>query len=84
MTLAERFGDAQRRARQLDQRPSNHDLLDMYGLFKQASEGDVTGKRPPIFDVKGRAMYDAWSRHKGLSPAAAKEKYVALIDRLTG
>jgi len=84
MNLTERFGDARCRARTLTQRPSNQDLLDMYALFQQASEGDVSGKRPPILDIKGRAKFDAWSRRKGMSPADAQHEYVALIDRLQG
>jgi diazepam-binding inhibitor (GABA receptor modulator, acyl-CoA-binding protein) len=84
MMLAESFADAQHRAKSLARRPSNQDLLDLYSLFKQGTVGDVTGKRPRILDVKGRAMYDAWSRNRGISMAEAQREYVALVDRLRG
>ena len=57
-------------------------LLELYGLFKQATAGDVTGKRPGMLDFKGRAKYDAWSSRKGMSKAAAMDAYVAVVERL--
>ncbi len=84
MTLADSFAHAQRRAKSMVKRPSNQDLLDLYSLFKQGSVGDVTGKRPRLLDVKGRAMYDAWSRHRGMPMKEAQREYVALVDRLRG
>ena len=32
---------------------SNNDKLALYGLFKQATVGDVDTKKPGIFDQKG-------------------------------
>jgi len=56
--------------------------LQLYGLYKQATEGDVQGKRPGMLDIKGRAKYDAWTGRKGLSKDAAKTAYIALVARL--
>ena len=55
------FEDAKARVEGLASRPSNEELLQLYGLYKQATEGDVTGKRPGILDMVGRAKHDAWS-----------------------
>jgi diazepam-binding inhibitor (GABA receptor modulating acyl-CoA-binding protein) len=77
-----RFEDAKGRVEKLKARPSNEELLELYGLYKQATEGDVSGSRPGMLDVKGRAKYDAWSRRKGLSTEQAMKKYSALVDRL--
>ena len=57
-------------------------LLQLYGLYKQATEGDVSGKRPGLLDVKGRAKFDAWTERKGLSTEKARSEYVALVTRL--
>jgi len=84
MSLPEQFTDAQKRAKQLTARPNNQDLLDMYSLFKQGSEGNVSGKRPGMMDFKRRAMFDAWANKKGMSKIDAQSKYVALVDRLHG
>jgi acyl-CoA-binding protein len=78
------FDDAQARVKTLTERPSNQTLLELYALFKQGSEGDVSGKRPGMLDMKGRAKYDAWAKKKGLSREEAQAKYCALVDELTG
>jgi diazepam-binding inhibitor (GABA receptor modulating acyl-CoA-binding protein) len=60
----------------------NTDLLSLYGLFKQATVGDVSGSKPGMFDLKGKAKYEAWSQNKGLSKDKAMEKYIALVKKL--
>lgn len=82
MSADENFQEAQARVKQLSRTPSNQDLLELYALFKQGTQGDVQGSRPGMMDFKGRAKYDAWAGKKGMSPDAAKGAYVALVDRL--
>lgn len=82
MTLEERFQDAQARVQTLPARPSNATLLELYSLFKQATAGDVQGKRPGLLDPKGRAKWDAWAARQGLAREAAMKAYVELVDRL--
>ena len=76
------FTDAQARVKTLSTLPSTGDLLELYALFKQATAGDATGARPGMFDMKGRAKFDAWSGKKGISKDAAENQYVAIVDRL--
>lgn len=76
------FAAAQERVRTLKRRPGNDELLALYGLFKQATAGDVTGGRPGLFDPKGRAKFDAWAARKGTAAADAKKAYVALVAEL--
>lgn len=83
MSLDQKFQDAADRVKTLQKRPSNEDLLELYALFKQGSEGDVKGSRPGMLDLKGRAKYDAWATKKGTGRDAAQQAYVALVDRLT-
>jgi acyl-CoA-binding protein len=78
----DRFADAKARVEKLETRPSNDQLLDLYGLYKQSTEGDVVGTRPGMLDLKGRAKYDAWSKRKGTSRDDAMKAYVALVDEL--
>ena len=84
MTLPERFADAQARVKSLTRAPSTVELLELYALYKQGTAGDVSGTRPGVFDVKGRAKWDAWAGKKGLGRDPAMEAYVALVDRLVG
>jgi acyl-CoA-binding protein len=81
--LTAKFEDAQKRVKGLSKAPSNDDLLELYAFYKQATAGDVSGSRPGMMDFKGRAKFDAWAAKKGTSKDTAKERYVALVERLT-
>jgi diazepam-binding inhibitor (GABA receptor modulating acyl-CoA-binding protein) len=75
------FDAAVERSKDLpSQSPTNQ--LELYGLYKQATSGNVTGSRPGMFDVRGRAKWDAWEKRKGMSAQAAMETYIELVDRL--
>jgi len=65
-----------------DFQPSNELKLDMYALFKQATEGDVSGKKPGMMDFVGRAKYSAWEEQKGTSSEQAMQKYIDTIEGL--
>ena len=82
MELQQEFEAAVARSKELTQRPGNTELLDLYALFKQASEGDVTGDRPGGFDFKAIAKYDAWAERKGKSREDAMKEYIALMNKL--
>ena len=84
MDLSARFEDAQARVKKLAKAPGNDDLLELYALYKQATEGDVTGEKPGFFDFVGTAKYEAWSKLKGTSPDDAMKKYIAAVKQLTG
>ena len=83
MTLEEQFEDAQKRVNTLNKAPSQGQLLDLYGLFKQAKVGDVSGKRPGMLDLKGRAKFDAWNARQGMGREDAMKAYVSLVAELT-
>jgi acyl-CoA-binding protein len=82
MDLQQQFDQAVTRSKTLTQRPSNEELLQLYGLFKQATEGDVTGERPGGFDFKNIAKFDAWEELKGKTKEQAQQEYVNLMDKL--
>ncbi|ETW84259.1 hypothetical protein HETIRDRAFT_472785 [Heterobasidion irregulare TC 32-1] len=50
--------------------------LMMYSLYKQATVGNVKAPRPGIWDMLGKAKWDAWAKHKDLDPYEAKWLYV--------
>ncbi|GIL24100.1 MAG: acyl-CoA-binding protein [Bacteroidota bacterium] len=82
MALIDEFNAAVARSKELTKRPSNEELLDLYALFKQATEGDVTGERPGGFDFKAIAKFDAWASRKGTSKEQAMQQYVDLVTTL--
>ena len=82
MATEQDFQAAAARSKDFTKRPSNEELLDIYSLFKQATEGDVTGDRPGGFDFKAIAKFDAWADKKGKSKDQAMQEYADLIARL--
>lgn len=80
--LQAEFEQAQKDVETLSQRPSNDELLALYAHYKQATEGDVSGKRPGLTDLKGRAKHDAWAKLKGLDEDKAKQGYVTKVGAL--
>ena len=76
------FEKAVAQSKELTKRPSNEELLQLYALYKQATEGDVTGDRPGGFDFKAIAKFDAWAEIKGKSKEDAMKDYIALMARL--
>ena len=82
MTLDEQFTQAQKDVKALSARPDNDTLLELYALYKQGTEGDASGSRPGMFDMVGRAKFDAWTKRKGTAKDAAKTAYVALVAKL--
>jgi acyl-CoA-binding protein len=76
------FEQAVADSKKLPEKPDNMTLLKMYSLFKQASEGDVEGKRPGFTDMVGRAKFDAWGAVKGKSAEEAMQEYIDLVESL--
>lgn len=76
------FNQAQEDLKYLSERPDNQSLLQLYGLFKQATEGDAQGERPGMMDYINRSKFDAWARQKGKSGEAAMQEYVDIVNRL--
>lgn len=58
----------------------NDTKLNFYKLYKQATVGDCKEERPGVFDVKGRAKWDAWNSGKGMSQAECRQQYVAALN----
>jgi diazepam-binding inhibitor (GABA receptor modulating acyl-CoA-binding protein) len=82
MTLQEQFDAAVAQSKELTKRPSNEELLKIYALFKQATEGDVSGERPGGFDFKAIAKFDAWAELKGKTNEQAKQEYIDFMATL--
>ena len=80
--LKARFEQAVAESKQLPEKPDNMTLLKIYALYKQATAGDVDGKRPGFTDMVGRAKWDAWNGLKGTSADGAMQDYIDLIESL--
>ncbi|MBC7453427.1 MAG: acyl-CoA-binding protein [Massilia sp.] len=82
MSLQQQFAKAQSDSKVLPERPDTLTLLKIYGLYKQASNGDASGERPGFSNAVARAKFDAWDDCKGTTQDDAMVQYVALIEEL--
>ncbi|HWZ21177.1 MAG TPA: acyl-CoA-binding protein [Cytophagaceae bacterium] len=83
MDLKSQFEEASVKSKSLPEQ-SNENLLKLYSLFKQASEGDINIEKPSnMFDFKGIAKFNAWDELKGISKEEAMQKYIDLVKQLS-
>lgn len=82
MDLLQAFEKAVAESKELSERPSNETLLQLYSLYKQATEGDVNGEAPNMFDFVAKAKYEAWSSLKGKTQDEARQEYINLVSKL--
>ena len=83
MELKAQFEEAVASSKTLSDKPSNEVLLELYGLYKQALEGDVSLAAPPNpFDFVAIAKYKAWEALKGQSQETAMQQYIDLVEKL--
>ncbi|OHX00797.1 acyl binding protein [Colletotrichum incanum] len=82
---SEAFKQAVIDSKKLTSKPSNEELLELYGLFKVSTGEDISkASKPGMFDLKGKAKQSAWQKvvDEGTTPEQAQEKYVALVNSL--
>jgi diazepam-binding inhibitor (GABA receptor modulator, acyl-CoA-binding protein) len=82
MNAQEKFNQSQEEVKNLTKRPNNDELLSLYSLFKQASQGDVAGSRPGMIKIKERAKWDAWKKLEGMERSTAIDSYNELVETL--
>lgn len=78
------FDAAVAASKQLPEKPDNMTLLRLYALYKQATAGDVEGRRPGLTDMVGRAKWDAWNALQGTPADEARQAYIDLVASLGG
>ncbi|MCD2425838.1 acyl-CoA-binding protein [Niabella pedocola] len=85
MDLTQQFEAAVAASKTLAEKPSNETLLQLYSLYKQATEGDIHTEAPSNpFDFVAKAKYNAWEEQKGKSKETAMQEYIACIGKLKG
>lgn len=80
--LSAQFKQASKDVKALSERPSDDDLLKLYALYKQATDGDASGKKPGMFDFVARAKFEAWEDVAGMSPEDAMKAYIKKVRGL--
>ncbi len=82
MDIDQGFQQAIADSRSLSLKPSTDTLLNLYSLYKQATEGDINAPEPGAFDFVAKAKYEAWASLQGKSKDEAKKEYIDLIQKL--
>jgi len=76
------FTKAAENVKKLKTKPTDSEMLELYGLYKQATVGDINTVRPGMIDFAGKAKWDEWNKRKGLSQPEAENQYISVVKRL--
>eukprot|EP00028_Trichosphaerium_sp_Am-I-7-wt_P005778 CAMPEP_0168530472 /NCGR_PEP_ID=MMETSP0405-20121227/14698_1 /TAXON_ID=498012 /ORGANISM="Trichosphaerium sp, Strain Am-I-7 wt" /LENGTH=93 /DNA_ID=CAMNT_0008554741 /DNA_START=8 /DNA_END=289 /DNA_ORIENTATION=+ len=71
--------DVKTKLQEVGKKPTNEELLQLYGLYKQATVGDNSAASPWSIQLEAKAKWDAWESRKGMSKDDAMEKYVGVV-----
>ncbi|XP_005153005.1 acyl-CoA-binding domain-containing protein 7 [Melopsittacus undulatus] len=82
MTLEADFNTAAEDVKKLKTRPTDEELKELYGLYKQATVGDINIECPGMLDLKAKAKWEAWNLKKGLSKEDAMKAYISKVKEM--
>ncbi|XP_039187690.1 acyl-CoA-binding domain-containing protein 7 [Crotalus tigris] len=82
MTLQADFETAAENVKKLKSKPIDDELKELYGLYKQATVGDINIECPGMLDLKGRAKWEAWNLKKGISKEDAMKAYISKANEM--
>ncbi|KAL5614337.1 hypothetical protein BROUX41_004443 [Berkeleyomyces rouxiae] len=72
-------------SKKLTSKPSNEDLLEIYGLYKVATGEDFSkAVAPGVFNLRDKAKYNAWkaAHEEGISAKEAQARYVSKVEEM--
>ncbi|XP_062479649.1 acyl-CoA-binding domain-containing protein 7 isoform X2 [Pezoporus occidentalis] len=82
MTLEADFNAAAEDVKKLKTRPTDEELKELYGLYKQATVGDINIEYPGMLDLKAKAKWETWNLKKGLSKEDAMKAYISKVKEM--
>jgi acyl-CoA-binding protein len=94
MDLQQQFEAAVARVDNLPGDQAAAHMTELYGLYKQATEGDHDTKGEVVGDDSpdnpsgtpgmSQAQWDSWSKFKGVSEDDAKRQYIEKVEEIAG
>ena len=81
-SIEEKFKKASESVKNLKNRPEDEILLQLYGLYKQATIGNINIPQPWAIQVEKRSKWDSWKMFENMPKAVAMTKYVEIVDNL--
>ncbi len=82
LSIEKKFKRASKRILSLDERPDDNTMLRLYSLYKQATEGDATGRLPIAKGMVAVAKWKSWKKLEGTDPEDAMASYCEIADVL--
>ncbi|KXL49378.1 hypothetical protein M433DRAFT_5591 [Acidomyces richmondensis BFW] len=83
---SDEFKKAVEESRKLKAKPTDSELLELYGLFKQGTQDPPfeESKVPGMFELKEKAKRGAWQKlvDAKVTPQDAQKRYVTLVNEL--
>ena len=79
MSLDQDFEIAAKEVKNLTKKPTDKDLLVLYGLYKQSTVGTNSEPKPSMFNPTAYSKWNAWYENRMLSKNMAKKKYIDLV-----
>ena len=94
MSLQQQFEAAAQQVDNLDPATAAPHMTDLYGLYKQATEGDVNMKPGEVAAEEAdkpsgpaglsQAQWESWDKYKGTAEDDAKRQYISKVAEITG
>lgn len=76
------FSTASTHVRSIISKLNDDQMLQFYGLYKQATDGPCDKPKPSWYQMTEKQKWEAWMSQKDLGPEAAMEKYIQLLDSI--
>ena len=61
-------------------KPSDEELLQLYGNYKQGTVGDINIDKPSFYMFKDVSKWTAWNNMKGVSKLQAQVNYIKIVE----
>lgn len=81
-TNSEEFLLAADIVKKLKEKPNDEELLELYGLYKQATVGDNVQPEPGFLDFKGKSKHASWLKNKGKEKYDCEVEYITIVNTL--
>jgi diazepam-binding inhibitor (GABA receptor modulating acyl-CoA-binding protein) len=82
MENSQQFITATETVKKLNIVPSNDELGSLYGLYKQATSGDINITKPSFFQIKELMKWNNWNNNKGMTVYEAEVGYIKFVNSM--
>lgn len=82
-SVEDRYAAAVTTSSTLTQKPTNEELLRLYGMFKYVKDGNASGSAPNIiWNASGNYKWHEWKKYDNRVADEVREEYIAYVNTL--